>query len=561
MIWNISQKIHNVNRIRQIFQVLVKYGFGYIVNFLNEEYAKLTGKQVLEKVKVQKTDLFHQPLPLRIRKIFEELGTTFIKLGQVLSTRPDLIPVQFCKEFEKLQDEAPRLDFAVIEKQIESELNAPVASIFSFINEEPCAAASIAQVHEAKLLDDTQVVLKVQRPGIETIIKSDIEIFYAIARLLDKYFKENDYFKVIWIVKEFEKTILRELDFRIEMNNIYRFRKNFSNSKSVYIPYVFREYSTSKLLVIEKIEGEKISSLYTDEEFLHTQKKVIAKNLANAVLQQIFIDGFFHADPHPGNIFYSNGRIVFLDFGMTGYIDMHTRLQLSSILKAVSHKDVENIIKVLLKLSVIDEKTDLLSLEEEISYLIDVYSDMPLAQLKAKDVISDILRVITIYKVKILPVSFLLGRTLMTLEGIGRKLYPDFQLLPFLKPFLIKLFKKSLNPGEMVKKVFYEVSDFYEYTINLPKEITQTLDRLKQGQLKIEFENRGTDRIIRFVARLITRIILALLSAALIIGASIILHSSHGPFFWGYPLLGLAGLVLAFIMVIWIIILSIRDKL
>lgn len=369
---NIIRKIRNIKRLQQILQILGKYGFGYIVDRLNIE-RNLIGRKLINLAATKKIDLFDLPVPVRMRKMLEELGSTFIKFGQMLSTRPDLIPLEFCKELEKLQDKVPPFPYEKVKKQILEELKSPVDRIFSSFSLSPIAAASLSQVHLAQLETGQKLVVKVQRPGIKKIITADLNILTVLAQLIERHIEESRLYNPLEMVDEFKKAILREIDFKIEARNIEKFRRNFKDDERVYIPEVRHNLSSNKILTMEQIEGIKINNI---EEILEAglDRKQIAVNGTEIILKQIFTHGFFHADPHPGNIFIlKDKRIVFLDFGMVGRIDEETKSQISNILSAVIQQDVSAIIENFVSMGTIEEETDFRKLKLDLTDLLESY--------------------------------------------------------------------------------------------------------------------------------------------------------------------------------------------
>ena len=552
MLPGVTQKIHNIKRLHQILQVLIRYGFGYIVDRLNVKTRFIKFKLF------KKPEVIKEPLPVRVRKVLEELGPTFIKLGQILSTRPDLIPLEFCKEFEKLQDKAPAIEYEKVKAQIENELKQPINKIFSNFSPQPVAAASLSQVHLAELKTGKKVVVKVQRPNIRKVITTDLEILYGLAKLVEKYIKESRIYNPVGIVEEFKRTILKEIDFNIEANNIERFRRNFKDDDTVYVPQVFRDLSTAKILTIERIEGIKVSDIERIEKS-GLDRKQIAINGANAVLKQIFIHRFFHADPHPGNIFVlDNNRIAFVDYGMVGRLDEETKLQLASLLTAIVEQDVSGIVDSLIAMGVVEE-LDVKRLSLDLEELMDNYYGIPLKELKMGQFLMDIINVILQNKIKIPPSLFLLSKALITVEGVGKKLDPEFNVALYIKPFVEKLVREKYSLKRIVKELKKFTKELYLFTSSLPKDLNLIFNKIKKGNLKVEFEHKGLENFILQMDRVSNRIAFSVVIAALIIGSSIIMQTNRGPLFLGFPVLGIFGFLIAGILGLWLVIAILRS--
>ncbi len=552
MLPGITQKIHNIQRLHQILQVLVKYGFGYIVDRLNIK------RKVIKFKPLKKLDVFSQPLPVRVRKVLEELGPTFIKLGQILSTRPDLIPLEFCKELERLQDEAPAIEYEKVKAQIENELKQPINKIFSNFSFQPVAAASLAQVHLAELKKGKKVVVKVQRPNIRKVITTDLEILYGLAKLVEKHIKESRIYNPVGVVEEFKKTILKEIDFNVEARNIERFRRNFKDTDTVYVPQVFRDLSTAKILTIERIEGIKITDIERIEKS-GLDRKQIAINGANAVLKQIFIHRFFHADPHPGNIFVlDNNKIAFVDYGMVGRLDEETKFQLASILTAVVEQDVSGIIDSLIAMGTVEE-VDVKKLSLDLEELMDSYYGIPLKELKMGHFLMDVINVVLQNKIKIPPSLFLLSKALITIEGVGRKLDPEFNVAIHIKPFVEKLVREKYSLRRIAKELKKFTKELYVFTSSLPKDLSLIFNKIKKGNLKVEFEHKGLENFMLQMDKVSNRITFSVIIAALIIGSSIIMQTNKGPLFLGFPVLGIFGFLIAGILGLWLVIAILRS--
>ncbi len=555
---NLIQKIHNIQRLKQILQVLGKYGFGYIIDRLDIE-RNVVGRKLISLASIKKSDFFDMPVPVRIRKMLEELGPTFIKFGQMLSIRPDLIPLELCKEMEKLQDKVPPFSDEKVEKQIFDEFKKPINEIFNTFSSSPVAAASLSQVHLAELKTGEKVVVKVQRPGLKKIITADLNILSVLAQLMERHIEETRLYNRPEIVNEFRKTLLKEIDFNTEARNIDKFRRNFKSDDNIYILKVFHDLSTKKVLTMEQIEGIKVSKVEEIEK-AGLDRKQIAINGMDAVLKQIFTYGFFHADSHPGNIFVlKDKRIAFIDFGMVGRIDEETKMQLSNILTAVIRQDVPAIIDSFISMGTIDEEVSFKKLSLDLTDLVESYYEIPLKELKMDKVLPDILNVISQNKIKIPPDLFLLSRALITIEGVGKKLYPDFDAVTRTKPFVTKLIRQKYSPKMIAREIKGLARELYRFTRILPKDLTLIFNKIKKGKLKIEFEHRGLENLIFEMDRVSNRIAFSVVIAALIIGSSIVIHVDKGPLLFELPVLGLIGFLFAGAMALWLAIAILRS--
>lgn len=555
---NIAQKIRNMNRLQQVLCILAKYGFGYIVDRLNID-RNLVGRKIVKIISAKKPDVFDIPVFVRIRKMMEELGSTYIKLGQVLSMRPDLIPLELCRELEKLQNEAPSFAYEKVKEQIEKELKNPIDKLFSSFSADPVAAASLSQVHLAESKKNEKLAVKVQRPDIEETIRADLDILYVLAQLAEKYIEESRLYNPTAVVDKFKKTILREIDFNIEAKNIDRFRRNFKDDDSVYIFKTIKHLSTKKILTMERLEGIKANNV-NEIERIGLNKKQVAVNGADAVLKQVFIHGFFHADPHPGNIFVlKDGRIAFLDFGMVGYIDTETRGQLSDILVAIIHRDVKGVIEVFMSMEALERDADAKSLSMDLADFVENYYEIPLKELRMDHFLPDLINIISQNQIKMPADFFLLSKALITIEGVGRKIHPDFNAVAQVKPFAESLIRERYSKKNIIKGLKEFLKGLYTLTNLLPRDLALILEKMKKGTLRAEFEHRGLENLIYVLDKVSNRISFSMIIAAIIIGSSIVMQMDRGAMLFDFPLLGIVGFVVAGAMGLWLVVSILRS--
>jgi ubiquinone biosynthesis protein len=554
----IKHRISNIKRLNQILGVLVKYGFGYIVDRLHIEQSRI-GRKLFSMRPVRKLDIFDLPEPVRIRRALEELGPTFIKFGQILSMRPDLIPIELCLELEKLQDKISPFKYEKVEEQIKRALNRPISEIFDQFSPKPQAAASLAQVHAAKLKNGTKVVVKVQRPGIEKTIKKDIRILHELAKLADKYVEEVRVYNPIGLIDEFKKSILKEIDFTREANNIRRFRRQFASDDMVYIPNVFPELSSRQILTVERIEGIKVSN---NEEIdsAGLDRHKIAINGAKAVLKMVFKHGFFHADPHPGNIFVlSDNRVAFIDFGMVGRIHKSTKAQIANMLTGVVEHDASRITNACTAIGMVDEKSNIKELELDFEDFVDRYYVESLSKLKVGQFFMDLIDSVTRNRIKVPSDLFLLGKAFAIIEGVGEKLDPSFDMVALAKPFAEELVRQKYSPRKLAKEILNFSELFYNFAISLPRELTVIIDKVKRGRLRIEFEHKGLEHLTSELDKVSNRIAFSVIIAALIVGSSIVMQTNKGPLLFEFPVFGFVGYIIAGIMGLWLAIAILRS--
>jgi len=545
-IGSLSRTYRHINRYREIIRVLVKHGFGDLITRTNLERYIDRGRKLLPgRGDAEIASLSRWE---RIRMVLEELGPTFIKFGQIMSNRPDLVPQELIAELAKLQSDVPPFSEEEARLLIEEELGKPVSEIFAEYFPTPIASASIAQVHRASLLNGKKVAIKVQRPGIEQIIKTDLEIMFDLATLMEKHIQEMDILHPVSIVKEFERSIKREIDFTIEAAAIERFGGNFQNDSTIYVPKVYRDYSTNKILTMEFIDGVKTSST---EALINAEldPKLLASRGADLVLTQVFEHGFFHADPHPGNMMALPGNVIcFLDFGMMGGISFGIREALSNILVGVVNQDAAGITKTVLKLARNQYIEDVEQLEYEIYELLEQYSYRSLKSVNMGVMLNQMVSLVVKHRLKIPPNFYLLAKALITIEGVGRVLDPDFDMVKHTEPFAKKLLSERLNPLKLTKDFYLSAIDLSILLRDLPAEAREILAQIKEGRTRIEFEHKGLDPMLRTHDQISNRLVFAIVLASLIVSSSLIVLSGIPPLWNGIPMIGIVGFVASGVM-------------
>lgn len=546
----------SLRRYRQIVGILIKYGFAEVVDRMNLKVYLQIGRRIFKKSPASVTRLSAAE---RIRLALEELGPTFIKLGQLLSTRSFLIPADLVNELTKLQDEVKPLPFEKLQSYLEKEFEEPIETKFAEFQKEAIASASIAQAHRARTRDGHEVVIKIQRPDVARIIATDLAILADLAKLMDRYIPESKQFDPQGIVRELSQNAKRELDFINEGRNVEIFARNFADFSHVSVPKVFWEYTTEKVITTEFIDGIKISEI-DRLETAGCDLKFISKIGGQFILKQIFDDGFFHADPHPGNLFVKNGdTIVPVDFGMMGRLDADMMEEISDLLIGTMQKDADLIIRVLINLGSLEEDRDLRTLRSDIAYFIDRYYGVPLSKINMKTILTDVFEVMSKHEMRTPSNLLLLMKTIGTYEDLARKLNPEFEIFSLARPYVRKLMLRRLNLNKMVYEGVKSLRDFYDLLKVGPRELELLLRKIKRGRFAIELQDRGMQNLMLEIDRSSNRIAFSLIIAALIVGSSLILSLKAGPFFLGYPLFGLIGYLFAAILGIWLVIAILRS--
>ena len=432
------RKNFHLNRSRQIAGALITHGWDFLRN--NGDRSALTRLPIAGNSR-----------PVHLRLALEELGTTFIKLGQILSTRADLLPPDYLAELTKLQDAAPPVPFEAIQEALIAELGQPIDSVFAEFNPEPLAAASIGQAHAATLLDGTEVVVKIRRPGVVEQVNEDLEILKELASTASRHWEFADQYDLVGLVDEFSQTLRSELDYIREGHSAERFAKNFANDPRIHVPRVFWETTTSRVLTLERIRGIKINDLVgLDEQ--GTDRCWLAKYATDVVLKMVCEDGFFHADPHPGNFFIEpNGAIGLIDFGMVGVLDERTQERLADLLIGINQRDADRLVDVFLDLGVTRKRIDRASVRRDVEHLLSTYLGVPLGELKITDLLNDIFTAMRRHHMHLPSNLALLFKTVIMIEGLGVNLDPDFHLTAVLGPYSERLIIREYSPFKWIR--------------------------------------------------------------------------------------------------------------
>ncbi len=546
----------SLRRYRQVIGVLFKYGFENLLEYLNLARFIARGRRLFRR---GESGIALLSPAERMRLAFEELGTTFVKLGQLLSTRSDVIPKSYVVEFAKLQDMVPGISFAEVKEQIRLELGGEVDDFFASVDETPVAAASIAQVHRAKLLSGEEVVVKVRRPGVVEAVEIDIDVLMGLALLIERHFPGSEIFDPVGMVKEFARTIRREMDLAREGHTIEKIGENFAGDGSLYFPKVYWNQTAQGVLTLEYIDGIKVSDLAALVN-AGLDPRLIAQRGADAFLKQVLVHGFFHGDPHPGNIFILPGNVIcLLDYGMMGRLDPQSKAFLSDFLLAVINRDVDKIISNLLYSGDISEFADSRYLRRDLADFIDSYYEIPLQEVVIGRMLVEFIEIIAAYRIRFRPDFMLLAKALMEIEVMGRELDPGFNMVENLRPFMESAAREKLSPGRIAKDIGSQLLSYVNLAKNLPDDLKEILNRLNRNKFKIDLEHRGLDHFIRELDKSSNRLSSSLIITALIVGSSLIMQTQRGPQLLGYPILAVLGYSIAGIMGLWLVIAIFRS--
>ncbi len=515
-----NSTIENIGRIRKLIEVLVKYGFEDIVVNTGLKNILSTKKRVSGRIGEQEMQ-FAQTRWERIRLIMEELGPTYIKLGQMLSNRPDLVPEPLIKELEKLLDSVPPFSTETAKEIIEAELGKPMRELFLYFDEKPIGSASIGQAHRARLSSGDDVVVKVQRPNAKRQIIADLSLIREFVKLTENYFIKAGILNPLEIVDTFAKSLQSELDYSTESRNLDQFRTLYRDNDQLYIPKPFRDLTTKKVLTTEFISGCKVSDIPTLKSW-GLRPTDIAKNGLNLYLTQIFEIGIFHADPHPGNILIKpNGKIALIDFGMIGKLMQSQKYAFAGVFISLAKQDAKSMAINLRRLSIDHEIDDMRAFEYDLNDLIQDYIVLARDDISVKDFTARLRKIAYKYKLQIPGVIFLILRSLAILEGIARTLDPEIDVLEKIKPFGIKLIAEQYSLKNISSEVSHSLAQAFTLFYNLPLEMRDIVKQVRKGKIVLNTRQMGFERYQRQLEFVATRIVLSIIVGALIIASAL----------------------------------------
>jgi len=537
--------MRDFRRLRSIASILMRYGWTDVAERLgNRSWIGWVGNWMNSEVS---SEILELPPEVRARLAIQELGPTFVKLGQVLATRPDIFPPNWIAEFAKLQDQVPPVPFDELLPDLEKALGKSPFEVFKDLQVEAIAGASIAQVYLAKLQDDTSVVLKIRRPNVRESIAADLRLLSHLGRLIESEVEQAKRFQPGKIIGQFSKSLRAELDLAMEGRNTERFRRNFADDEGIVFARIYWEYTSESVLVMDHIEGIPGNDL-AQAEAVGLNLKLLGERGANAVLKMVLIDGFFHADPHPGNVFYlPENRLAIIDCGMVGRLTLERRGEIADLLAALVSRDIDTLLDILIEWAG-DVPIDESKLAMDVSEFISNYDNTALKQVRFSAVLNDLTTVMRENYLSVPPDLTMLFKALVTLEGLGRQLDPDFQIVKHLTPFVKKIIIDRYMPGALFKRGRRGIFNLVEAVTSLPNDVSQVLHEAARGRLKINLDLKRLDHFGHQIDRSANRLTVAMIAAALIVGSSIVMTVKGGPTIFGLPAFGFMGFFLAFII-------------
>jgi ubiquinone biosynthesis protein len=541
-------------RLREISSIFVRYGLGDLMRRVGVATLLEQAGQVLQWGEA--SEIAHLEPEQRARLAFEQLGPTFVKLGQMLSTREDLLPPTWTVELGRLHDHVAPVPFDDLLPRMEQALGRSPYEVFDNLEREPYAAGSIAQVHRANLANGTPVILKIRRPEIEAKIHADLRILERLANLVENEIPEMRRYGPVQVVGQLRDSLERELDLAVEARNTERFARNFANDPNILVPHVYWEWTGSTMNVQEHIEGIRGNDLAAIDS-AGLDRRTLAARGADALLKMILVDGFFHADPHPGNVMYLPGnRIALIDFGMVGRLSPVRRRQIMDLLAGLARHDEEPMLEVLLDWRG-DDAVDEARLATDLRELAFDYADLQLKDLKIAVLLRRLWAILREHSIVVPADLTLLFKALISLEGLGRQYDPDFRLIDRVTPFLDRAMGELYQPAEVARRAQVTLNDFFGVITSLPRDVARLAKDARRGRMRVDLDLKRLDSFGDRLHDAMNRVTIGIMTASLVVGSSIVMTVAEGPTLFGVPLLtffGLVGYLIAFVNSLWIIL-------
>jgi ubiquinone biosynthesis protein len=544
--------LSKLGRFRDIVAVLFKYGFDDVA-----ERLQLPGKIFISKTSITTKDMTTWE---RLRRCMEDLGPTFVKFGQILSLRGDLLPADLIKELEKLQDSVAPVPYADIKEVLQKALKTPLDEIFSVIDEEPLAAGSLAQVHVAVLKEENiPVALKIRRPDIVRTVEIDLQILEGAAPYVSENLEFARTYDFVNLVKELKRSLLRELNFSLEARNMQIISRNLADEKNIIIPEVYEEYTSSTVLVMDLVEGVKLKN-YKPETI--EEREQLARTGIRLVVRQVLETGFFHADPHPGNFLIIDGsEVCLLDWGVVGILPPETRFELVELIAAIVDMEAEKVFDILVSLtganvSLINERL----LLRDILEILHLYHSVTIGKLDLGQLLMDLNNMLRTHHIKLPSDLALMFKTMVTVEGTARQIYPELDVIAEIEPFIAKLGIERWSLSQVWRRFTRQLRFYLKLQSNLPGSLQRILQKMEQGELNIKFRHENLSGLQKSLDNISNRLSFSIILASLIIGSSMIITTGVKPLIFGYPAIGLVGYLFSALLGLVVVVNIFRGR-
>jgi ubiquinone biosynthesis protein len=542
----------NLARLKDMVMIMARFGFGDLIQRLD-----LPVKQLVHTI-TPKVDT-DMDVYRRIRLAIEELGPTFVKLGQILSMRPDILPLPMIRELSKLQDEVGPISFEEVKQVLEKEFNAPLEDLFRSFDSEPVAAASLSQVHKAVHLDKNRVLaVKVRRPGIVKTVETDLNILEILAHKIHHSMESLQMYDLPGIVAANRRTLLKEIDFSREARYIQIAKSKIEKESDIVIPEVFTEFSTPQVLVTEFIKGKKIAP---DMDLPAEERKALAVSGMQSAILQILEHGFYHADPHPGNMVITrDNRLCLMDWGMVGRLTPDERNDLLFLIRAAVDKDSRKLAQMVSSIATAHKSVNIRHLEKDLMEIMDVYLSLPLKEIQVGTLLEDLVEVLKSHALRLPPDMSIVIKALITVEGTARMLYPDLDVISEATPHVRRLVSQQYSRGYIWQRMRNNLSAMWGLQQHLPHSLSAILKKIEHDRLTIGFDHKNLTPMQKALESSFNRLTLGIVLGAMIMGSSMIITTGVGPLLFGYPALGMTGYLISAVLGLWLIITIIRGR-
>ncbi|PKM82169.1 MAG: hypothetical protein CVU89_05855 [Firmicutes bacterium HGW-Firmicutes-14] len=538
-----AKTYHRVSRYTEIARILAGHGFSCLM-----ENSGLKSRR-------KRADSY----PERIRMIFEDLGPTYVKLGQLLSSRPDLVPRDYVAEFSRLQDDVEEVPKGDIEAQFIKEMGRLPEEIFLHFDYMPLASASIGQVHEAVLPGGEKAVVKVQRPHLIQLVDGDIRILKKFSGIIQNRTVIGQVCNIHEIIEVFTRQIHKELDYQTEAVSTEAFYREFCDNDKVVVPRIFSEYTSGQILTMEYVEGIRVEEFET-HNYSYEDRAQYAGNVLQAVFKPLFHRGIFHGDPHPGNILFQDDyRVVLIDFGIVGRFDESHRRLVAELIVALSERDVSAVMNIILETGITTRRIHRQYFYEDVFEIVEKANGVTSGGIKLSELINGMITISINHGIKMPDSLFILGKTVMITENTARRICPELDITEVIKPLAVEFLKETLRPGLYTGNLYKQISTVSEGIMNLPKDLCRAVKNLANNDTRITFYHRNLNWLYDMLDISSSRISFGLILAALIVGSSVIMHTGRGPLLWGYPALGTAGYVISGLLGVLVLFSMLRS--
>ncbi|HZG78297.1 MAG TPA: AarF/ABC1/UbiB kinase family protein [Paenibacillus sp.] len=520
----IGRQIRHMNRYREIAAALIRHGFGFIVEGTELFQALSLPARLFRGVR----EVERKSVGERLRYVIQDLGPTFVKLGQIASTRSDMLPADIVAELSKLQDQVEPFPYAVVEDIVAAELGAPIDDLFAAFDPSPLAAASIGQVHRAVLRTGERVAVKIQRPGIAPAIRTDLEILRNLAAIAEARFEWARRYQLQGMIAELSRALLQELDYQIEGRNTDTVARQFQRDPTVRVPVIHWKQTSKRVLVMEYLEGVKVSQRDRLERD-GVDLKTLAERILNALFRQMFVEGFFHADPHPGNLLVMpDGAVAFIDFGMVGRMSETMKESFSDLIIALMRQSTEGILRAVLRMGLVPDDMPMDELRRDVEDLRTKYYGVPFSEMSLGEAVNDLLDTARRHNIRIPTDFLLLGKALLTVEGVVVALDPEISIVSLAEPFGLRLLKERFRPQRLAASIWRDASEYGDLLAKLPKQANELMNVVKNGQAKLEIAvpeldvfMRKLDRVGNRLSFSVVMLAISIVMAGLIVGSSL----------------------------------------